>query len=151
MLLSEAAGLLAEALAIAEGCGDPRGIAHAHNQFGYLALRQGARATARRHWRTAVDVPWRVQDRAQLLVTLDALIGLATLMANENDVEHAVEVLALVRGAARIDRRTETKAEQLLTELEARLPVARFAAALARGRALELGATVSKILAASTP
>jgi len=29
--------------------------------------------------------------------------------------------------------------------------VARFVAALARGRALELGATVSKILAASTP
>ena len=86
-----------------------------------------------------------------MLVTLDALIGLATLMAIENDVEQAVEVLALVRGAARIDRRTETKAEQLLTELEARLSVAQFAAALACGRALELGATVSKILAASTP
>ena len=71
-------------------------------------------------------------------------------MANADDVERAVEVLALVRGAARIDRRTETKAEQLLTELEARLSAARFAAAQARGRALELGATVSKILAAST-
>jgi len=68
---------------------------------------------------------------------------LATLVANENDVERAVELLTLVRGAAHIDRRTETKAERLLAELEARLPTARFAAAQARGRALEVGATVA--------
>ena len=55
--------------------------------------------------------------------------------------------LALVRGAASIDRQTETKAERLLAELEARLPAARFAAAQARGRVLELGATVAAILA----
>jgi hypothetical protein len=88
----------------------------------------------------------RVRDRAHLLVTLDALMGLATLLANENDVEQAVEVLTLVRGAARIDRRTETQAQQLLAELEARLSPARFAAAQARGRALELDATVAAIL-----
>jgi len=145
--LSDAAGLLAEALAIAEGCGDPRGIARAHNQLGELALRQGARDTARQHWRTAVDIAWRVQDRPQLLVALDALMGLATLMAQAGDVERAVELLALVRGAARIDRRTEAKAEQVLAELEARLSPARFTAAQARGRALELDATVAALLA----
>jgi tetratricopeptide (TPR) repeat protein len=144
--LSDAAGLLAEALAIAESCGDLRGISRAHKELGYLALRQGALDTARRHWHTAVDMAWRVQDRAHLLVTLDALIGLATILANENDVEQAVEVLALVRSAARIDRRTETKAEQVLTELEIRLPAARFVAAQARGRALELGARVAAML-----
>jgi tetratricopeptide (TPR) repeat protein len=144
--LSDAATLIAEALAIAEGCGDGRGIARAHNQLGYLALRRGALDTARRHWRTALDMAWRVQDRPHLLVTLDALIGLATILANENDVEQAVEVLALVRSAARIDRRTETKAEQVLTELEIRLPAARFVAAQARGRALELGARVATML-----
>jgi tetratricopeptide (TPR) repeat protein len=145
--LGEAATLLADALVIAEGCGDGRGISCAHTELGYLALRQGALDTARRHWRTAVDVAWRVQDRPHLLVTLDALIGLATLMANQNDVERAVEMLALVRSAARIDCRTETKAERLLAELEARLSPARFAVAQARGRALELGATVAAILA----
>ena len=145
--LSDAAGLLAEALAIAEDCGDLRGIARAHTQLGYLALRQGALDTARRHWRTAVDMAWRVQDRPQLLVTLDALMGLATLMTSADNVEWAVELLALVRGAARIDRQTQTKAEQLLAELEACLPAARFGAAEARGRALELGATVAAILA----
>jgi predicted ATPase/class 3 adenylate cyclase/DNA-binding XRE family transcriptional regulator len=144
--LGDAATLLAEALAIAEDCDDPRGIARAHKELGYLALKQGALDTARRHWRTAVDIAWRVQDRPHLLVALDALIGLATLLAKENDVERAVEVLALVRGAATIDRRTETKAEQLLAELEARLSLARFAAAQARGRALELGATVAAML-----
>ena len=40
-------------------------------------------------------------------------MGLATLMAQAGDAERAVEVLTLVRGAASIDRRTETKAEQL--------------------------------------
>src|SRR5262249_48082281 len=93
-----------------------------------------------------VDMAWRVQDRAQLLVTLDALIGLATLLANENDVERAVEVLALVRGAASIDRHTQTQAEQLLAELEGHLSPARFAAAQARGHKLELDATVAAML-----
>jgi hypothetical protein len=89
---------------------------------------------------------WRVQDRPHLLVTLDTLIGLATILANENDLERAVEVLTLVRRAARIDRRTENTAEQLLAELEARLPAARFATAQARGHKLELGEVVAVML-----
>jgi hypothetical protein len=88
-----------------------------------------------------------VQNRAHLLVALDALIGLATLMGQAGDVERAVEVLALVRGAARIDRRTEARAEQLLAALEARLSPASFAAAQARGHKLELITTVAAILA----
>jgi len=145
--LSAAAGLLAEALAIALGCGDAHGISRAHTQLGYLALKQEALDRARRHWRSALDVAWRVHDRSQLLVTLDALIGLAILMGQAGDTERAVELLVLVRSAARIDRRTETQAEQLLAELEARLSPARFAAALARGRALKLGAAVAAMLA----
>jgi predicted ATPase len=145
--LGDAAGLLAEALTIACACGDSHSIALAHNQLGYLALNQGALDTARRHWRTAVEVARRVQDRAHLLVTLDALMGLATLMGQAGDAERAVELLALVRSAARIDRRTETQAEQLLAELEARLSAARFAAAQARGHKLALNTTVAAILA----
>jgi predicted ATPase/class 3 adenylate cyclase len=144
--LGDAAGLLAEALAIAENCGDPHGISRAHKELGSLALRQGALEVARRHWRTAIDVAWRVQDRPHLLVALDALIGLATLMAKENDVERAVELLTLVGGAASIDRRTENTAEQLLAELERRLSPGRCAAAQARGRALVLDAVVETIL-----
>ncbi|MFL5800516.1 MAG: ATP-binding protein, partial [Roseiflexaceae bacterium] len=145
--LSEAIGLLAEALAIAQGCGDPHAISRAHTQLGYLALKQGALDTARRHWRSALDVAWRVQERSQLLVTLDALIGLATVMGQAGDAERAVELLVLVRSAARIDRRTETQAEQLLAELEARLSPASFAAAQVRGHKLELGAAVAAMLA----
>jgi len=144
--LGDAATLLAEALALAEERANPRGIALAHKELGSLALKQGAHDTARRHWRTAIGVAWRVQDRAHLLVTLDALIGLATLMAQADNVERAVEVLTLVRRAASIDRRTETKAEQLLAELERRLSPGRFAAAQARGRALVLDAVVETIL-----
>jgi tetratricopeptide (TPR) repeat protein len=147
---SDAAGLLAEALAIALACGDPHGISRAQTQLGYLALNQRALDAARRHWRTAVEVAWHVQNRPNLLVTLDALIGLATLMGQAGDGEQAVELLALVHSAAHIDRRTETQAEQLLAELEAHLSPASFAAAQARGRALELGATVATILAQGT-
>jgi predicted ATPase len=145
--LGDAAGVLAEALAIAEGCGDPHGISRAHTQLGYLALKQGALDTARRHWRSALDVAWHVQERSHLLVTLDALIGLATVMGQAGDAERAVELLVLVRSAARIDRRTETQAEQLLAELEPRLSPASFTAAQARGQALELGAAVAAVLA----
>jgi hypothetical protein len=123
-----------------------RAASRAHTQLGYLALKQGAPGTARRHWRTAIDLAWRVQNRAHLLITLDALIGLATIVANWNDLERAVELLALVRSAATIDRHTETRAEQALAELKARLSPASFAAAQARGRALELGATVAAVL-----
>jgi tetratricopeptide (TPR) repeat protein len=144
--LGDAAGLLAEALAIAEHCGDMRGISCAHKELGYLALRQGALETARRHWRTAIGVAWRVQNRAHLLVTLDALIGLATLIAQVDNVERAVELLTLVRGAASIDRRTESKAERLLAALEPQLSPDCFAAAQARGRALVLDAMVETIL-----
>jgi tetratricopeptide (TPR) repeat protein len=149
--LSDAGGLLAEALAIAESCDDPQGISRAHKELGYLGRRQGALDTARRHWRTAIDLAWRVQDRPHLLVTLDALIGLAMILANENDGERAVELFALVQSAATIDRQTQARAEQSLAELEACLPVDRFAVAQARGRALEIGAAVEQILAACTP
>jgi hypothetical protein len=88
-----------------------------------------------------------VQERSQLLVSLDALIGLATVMGQAGDAERAVELLVLVRSAARIDRRTEKKAEQVLAELEARLSPASFAAAQARGQALKLGAAVAAMLA----
>jgi predicted ATPase/DNA-binding XRE family transcriptional regulator/Tfp pilus assembly protein PilF len=145
--LSEAAELLAEALAIAEEREDQRGLARAHNQLGWLALRQGAPDTARRHWRIAVDMAWRVQNRPHLLVALDALIGLATIQANQNDAERAVEVLTLMRSAASIDHRTESQAEQLLAELEGHLSPARFDAAQARGHKLDLGATVAAMLA----
>jgi hypothetical protein len=130
-------------LAIAQECADPRGTALGHTRLGELALRQGTPNTARQHWCTARDLAWRVQTA--LLVTLDAPMGLATLMAQAGDAERAVEVLALVRSAASIDRRTETRAEQLLAELEGRLSAAGFAAAHARGQALELGATVAAI------
>jgi hypothetical protein len=95
----------------------------------------------------AIEMAWRVRDRPRLLVVLDALIGLATLMAQAGDEERAVELLTLVCSAARIDRRTESKAEQKLDELEARLSSNRFAAAQASGRALQLDATVAVVLA----
>jgi tetratricopeptide (TPR) repeat protein len=143
--LGDAAKLLAEALAIAEDCGDSHGISLAHKELGYLALKQEVLEAARRHWRSALEVVRRVQERSHLLLVLDALIGLATLMGQAGDGERAVELLALVRRAASIDRRTETKAEQLLAELERRLS-GRFAAAQARGHALELDATVATFL-----
>ena len=74
-------------------------------------------------------------------------MDLATLAAKQQDVERAIEMLALVRRAAGIDRRTETQAEQLLAELESHLSPARFVAAQARGRALALDATVAAVLA----
>jgi hypothetical protein len=92
---------------------------------------------------------WRVQDRPHLLVTLDALIGLATFIAQADNVERAVELLTLVRGAASIDHHTRARAEQVLAELESRLPTARFAAAQARGRGLVLDAVVGTILTES--
>jgi hypothetical protein len=118
-----------------------------HNSLGCMALRQGVLDTARRHWRTSIDLVWPARDRSGVLITLNALMGLASVTAKEQDGERAVEILVLVRRAADIDRRTETQAEQLLAELEGRLPPARFTAAHTRGSALALDATVAAVLA----
>jgi len=71
---------------------------------------------------------WRVQDRTHLLVVLDALIGLATLAA-DTDLQRAVELLTLAHRSASIDRRTETKAERALAELDSHLSPDCFAEA----------------------
>jgi tetratricopeptide (TPR) repeat protein len=146
---ADAAGLLAEGLALAESSGDPQGMAYTHNQLGELAFKQGARDTARQHWRAALEMARRMQGREQLLVILNALMGLATLLTAEGAAERAIELLTLVRRAATIDRRTETKVEQQLAGLEASLPAGQFTAAQARGRARELEATLAEILAES--
>ena len=143
--LGEAATLLAEALTIALGCGNRLGIARAYNQLGYLALKQGALDTARRHWRTTIEMTWQVRNRGHLLVTLDALMGLATILASENDAERAAELLGLVRAAASIDYTTETKAKKLLSEIASHLSPVHFATAQARGQGLSLEAVVAAL------
>jgi predicted ATPase/class 3 adenylate cyclase len=145
--LARTAELLAEALAIAERNADQRGIARVHAQLGYLAFEQRALATATQHWRTCLDIGLRVRDRQQILVTLDALIGLSALMVEAGDPEQAVELLTLIRRAASIDRHTQTRAERTLADIEASLAPGRFAAAQARGRLLELDAAVAGALA----
>jgi hypothetical protein len=88
-----------------------------------------------------------MQDWSQLRAALDALMSLATLVAKDHNRERAVEVITLVRSAARIDHRTETKAERLLADLERHLSPNRFAAAQARGQALQFDAMVAALLA----
>jgi predicted ATPase/transcriptional regulator with XRE-family HTH domain len=145
--LGQAAELFAESLAIAEECDNAHGIAFAHVRLGFLALRQTAPEAARRHWHTALVVVSQHQDRAHLLVMLDALIGLAALLAQVGDTDGAVELLALVHLLSRIDHHTQLRAEQLLADLQTRLSEARFAALQARGKALQLGDVIAELLA----
>jgi hypothetical protein len=78
---------------------------------------------------------------------LDALIGLAALLAQVGDTDRAVELLALVHLLSRIDHHIQIRAEQLLADLQTRLSEVRFAALQARGKALQLGDVIAALLA----
>jgi len=81
-----------------------------------------------------------------LPTALDALVGLAHLLAQEAEPEAAVESLALVLhhpAARQIDR---DRTQGLLAELESGMAPDEFAAAVARGEARQLEEVAAEIL-----
>jgi serine/threonine protein kinase/tetratricopeptide (TPR) repeat protein len=74
------------------------------------------------------------------------LLGVARLLARQQKKERALELLALVMSHRYSWQVTKDQAALLVTELEAELPPEVVAAALERGRARDLDATVAELL-----
>lgn len=76
-----------------------------------------------------------------------ALVGVARMLDMEGRSAQAVELLAMVIANSPSDMVTE-RAQTLLGELEAQLPVDIYAAAQQRGRAMDYGEVTQRLLAA---
>jgi len=71
-------------------------------------------------------------------VAVETVRGMAEQVAAAGELERSIELLALVAEHSASDWETKQKARQRLSELEARLSPERFAAAVERGKALDL-------------
>ena len=82
-----------------------------------------------------------------MALKLDVLISQAALLARSGHGERAVELAALALHHPASDGEVKARAQRLLSELQAGLSSAVYAAAQARGRVRDLEATVRELRA----
>jgi hypothetical protein len=83
------------------------------------------------------------------LYVLNAIYGMAELVAAGDQLQRAVELAALVHHHPGTTPQFKSYAGDLLAELEATLPSDTYAEAIARGAALDLDTVVANLLAES--
>ncbi len=140
---AEAIQLAQEGLAISRKIDEPSGIAWALRALGDAACGLGDLPEARRYHHQALEV---ITTIAQTFYASRFLVGIAALLAAEGEKERALELLALVLHHPISWQWAKDRAMPLITELEAELSPDAVAAAQARGRALDLEATVAELL-----
>jgi predicted ATPase/DNA-binding SARP family transcriptional activator len=122
-------------LEICKEVGDRWGIANSLCNLGFslAALKQNAHALKcfQESLETAVDL-----QAVDLII--EDLIGIATLLSQEGEKLHAVELVACTLHHPAIAGKAKERAEQLLSELESQLAPQTFAAAADRGRAKDI-------------
>jgi DNA-binding SARP family transcriptional activator/predicted ATPase len=137
-----------ESLTLSERLNHRHGVAESCRVLGNAtcALRdfQGARG----YFQQALEICTADRLIAHGLYTL---VGVAALLAGENDGEGALDLLGLVLRHPASAQWTRDRANTLLGELEPGLPPDIVAAALERGRARDLDATVAELLVELEP
>jgi tetratricopeptide (TPR) repeat protein len=143
--LEQAGARYQEALALAEELADLEHLASALCGLGEVALATGNVQAARQHYHRALQV---ALEDPRVDTRLHTLVSLARLYAYAREPELVIELLALVR-RTRLDYWSDILrgTESLLSELRSELSPEAYAAAQARGRARELGATLKELLA----
>jgi hypothetical protein len=112
-------------------------------RLGDVALRVGDTAGARRHYRDSVQM---AIDHPYVELQLYVLLGPARLWLQEGGAKRAVELAALARHHPASVEETRDRADELLDRLRDQLPADAFEAAMARGQARDLEATLRELL-----
>jgi predicted ATPase/DNA-binding SARP family transcriptional activator len=151
---SESKRLHEESLALAKELGNRREIAVSLNYLGYVTCALAEYGASKKHFLDALHVAIQAQLTP---VALDALVGLAILLTHQPAVEaasnrvntkqRAAEILALVISNSASSHEVKEKAQRLLAEIEAELPLLQLAVAQERGQAANLEEVVAEILA----
>lgn len=131
-----------ECLAIRREIGDRHGIAYVLNNLGDVALDLEENSEAQEYFSEALLIALEVQATP---VALEALTGLARLLARQGEIERAVAWLTMTaHHPATIDE-VRDKATQLLERLTEQLPAPVAASAKARGRMLRLEQAMAEL------
>ncbi len=139
----QARQLTEEALALELDLGSPDQGAVEHVNLGFILRALGDLAGAGQHLHTALSI---ARDTSWHSLALSGLIASALLLATQNRTERAVELLGLIATRSGAISEEREMAEALRDELQAQLPQDVFAAAWARGEALDYDATVPKLI-----
>jgi tetratricopeptide (TPR) repeat protein len=141
----EACDFYQQALTEWEKMGNPpRARARSLTGRGNASVAVGDGRGARQYYRQALEI---AVDRHLWKSCLDAVVGLAALLAQKGELDRSVELAVVVLHHADCTVETKDKASELLEDLQARLAPDVYAAAQERGRARDLEATVKELLA----
>ncbi len=133
-----------QALIQAEAFGHAHSIGFHNTNLGRIAYCQKNYSVARLHLRKALQIFWGAYKSLTLALPL---VHIARLFANQNEVDKAAEILAILDKHSLSYLDTDEIWSALHDELKAKLEPERFAAAWARGEKRELSAVVAELLA----
>ena len=116
--------------------------------LGYTTCVLGEPEQSRQLFCQALELAMRA---GRILEALDALVGLATLRAEEGEPEGAVELLSLASHHPATTQATRDRARELLSSLECKLPAELFTDMILRGQGRDLEELVAEVLDESRP
>jgi serine/threonine protein kinase/tetratricopeptide (TPR) repeat protein len=121
------------------------GIAAALSDLGNVAFMLEEFAESRKYFQQALKT---AMGTRAIPIALASIAGIANLLANDGQPEHALELASFVLNQSVTDRQTAYRAGKLLSELKSRLVLEQFDAATERGKAGYLGEVANAILEA---
>ncbi|MFQ5434353.1 MAG: tetratricopeptide repeat protein, partial [Anaerolineae bacterium] len=133
-----------EGLALFQKLGDQFGEGLVYGNLGHIFESAGENAKAAKHFKSAIRIGLELGSPA---LVLDALTGIATLLAKDDEMQQALELATLIMHHSATRKETKQKAEALSNQLMDALPSDQVASALAKGEALRLTEISAKILA----
>jgi tetratricopeptide (TPR) repeat protein len=119
------------------------GVPISLHRLGDVALTQGDHRHARERYARGVR---KAVDQPHIALHLYLLLGPARLLAAEGDPERAIELAVLAQYHPESVEETQDKAKELLDDLRFQLSPEVYAAAVARGQARDLEATIRELL-----
>jgi tetratricopeptide (TPR) repeat protein len=128
-----------ERLFAGASCGVPVSL----QTLGDIALAAGNDHEATRYYRHALEM---ARDNSYVELRLHVLLGPIKWLARKENLGGAVELAALILHHSASVEETQSRTQELLTELQRQLEPAAFAAAQERGRARDLDETVEELL-----
>jgi tetratricopeptide (TPR) repeat protein len=123
--------------------GDPWGLLFAMNAWGQTAIALGELDEARTHLRQVLQ---KALAQRTVAVALRALVGWAMLLAQEDQAERAVEILALIQHHPASEGQTKDQAKRVQNQLTSQLSRQAVAAAWQRGESKKLEEVVATLL-----
>ncbi len=133
-------------LILAETLGHVFHIANSYTALGRISLAQKDYAEAYFKLRKGLQVYW---SGGYKWIIVSPLVVIAQFLAEQNEVERAVEIRAAIDKHLVPFEQTDRKAQILRSQLETMMEPEQFAAAWARGEKQELSAVVAELLSAN--